>query len=248
MPTAYCYTRVSTDRQAKEGTSLESQQQRMRDYCATKGLGEPVFFSDPAVSSKVWFAKREAGGELIDRIRRDDHFVITYIDRAFRTMGDFYATFEMLKDRGINFHILQFQGNEIDARTPVGSLVFGILAIVANMERDIKSGRAKDVWNYYRRIKRLYRHNSVRYGFKTVPAPDRGYVTVPDPVQREMMGRMLEWRLQGKSIGWIRQHLDYTLREKPCFGTQTQWNDGTILKIIRSEIELRKAEGREVPV
>ena len=91
---AYGYCRVSDDKQADKGLSLEAQQriceERYRQLAEKiPGLQWGGCFVDPAVSgSKVMFLQRPAGRELQKRLKKGDYVIVTNLDRIFRDLED----------------------------------------------------------------------------------------------------------------------------------------------------------------
>jgi DNA invertase Pin-like site-specific DNA recombinase len=75
----------------------------------------------------------------LDYVREGDVLVITRLDRLARSMGDLYGILGRLKDKGVEFKVLQ-QG-AIDTTTPQGKFMFGVLGAAAEFEIDLKKER-----------------------------------------------------------------------------------------------------------
>ncbi len=69
-PTAIGYCRVSTDEQAREGVSLETQRSRIRAYCEAKDLELVDMLTDDGISGKT--LERPALRELLQRCERGE--------------------------------------------------------------------------------------------------------------------------------------------------------------------------------
>ncbi|GAB3621149.1 recombinase family protein [Glutamicibacter endophyticus] len=120
------YARVSTAKQAAQGTSLESQEEALRDAGAFK------IFIDRGVSGAK--AKRPALDEMLDYLRPGDTVLVTRLDRLGRSMRHLVELVNELKDKGINFRSLQ---EGIDTGNINGQLVFNIFASLAEFERGL---------------------------------------------------------------------------------------------------------------
>jgi DNA invertase Pin-like site-specific DNA recombinase len=127
----YGYIRVSTEVQLK-GAGLEIQRDKIQAHALSKGLEITEMFTDPAESASVPLADRPGGAALLLALRPGDHVIVSSLDRAWRSIADATRTFAVWKKQGIVIHILNLP---VDLSTPLGELVFSILAAVAQFER-----------------------------------------------------------------------------------------------------------------
>ena len=127
----YGYIRVSTELQLK-GAGLEIQRDKIQAHALSKGLDITETFTDPAESACVPLAERPGGAGLLLALRPGDHVIVASLDRAWRSIADATRTFAVWKKQGIVIHILNLP---VDLTTPLGELVFSILAAVAQFER-----------------------------------------------------------------------------------------------------------------
>lgn len=94
------------------------------------------------------YAEKRSGGDVrlpeLEKALADaqagDTLVVTAIDRLGRHMSQLVLLLDGLGQRGVHFHSLS-QG--IDTSTPVGELMFHLLAALAQNERRIISERTK---------------------------------------------------------------------------------------------------------
>lgn len=121
----YGYARVSTKRQAKDGNSLEAQEQMLRDNGAT------IIFKDVFTGTK---AHRPELDNLLKRIQPGDKLVVTKLDRIARSAADGMELIEGLLKKGITVHILNL--GVLDTST-TGKLIRNIMLCFAEFERDI---------------------------------------------------------------------------------------------------------------
>jgi DNA invertase Pin-like site-specific DNA recombinase len=70
--------------------------------------------------------------------------VITTLDRLGRSTQNMLAFAEALKSRGAGLRVLNLGGGDVDTHTPMGSMVFTVMATLAQMELEIKRERITD--------------------------------------------------------------------------------------------------------
>lgn len=138
----YGYGRVSTERQHKDGLSLEDQSIRIEQFYKSNlehtGCRWGGFFQDGGVSGSTCFMDRPGGKVLYDRLRPGDHVVMTKLDRGFRNLRDFLEVTEKWLGRGIYIHMMDMGGGlAMDTSTPQGEMYFHVFAAMAQMMRRI---------------------------------------------------------------------------------------------------------------
>lgn len=92
------YIRVSTQRQANEGESLEEQEASLRAYCTYKGWGELLVYRDEGRSAKD-IAGRPALQRLMEDVRagKVGTIIIKKLDRFSRSILDFEHMYRELE-------------------------------------------------------------------------------------------------------------------------------------------------------
>jgi putative DNA-invertase from lambdoid prophage Rac len=208
MPTVYGYTRVATDRQAKSGgrlygyirVSTQEQarsglslaaQRRQIEVCANRlRLKVARIFRDAAVSaSKTPMLRRAAGQELYATAKAGDHIAIAKLDRAFRSLQDFSYMLDRWQRRGVLVHILDIG---VDTSSPVGRLIAGIIAAVAEWESRRIGERIRDA-HAERRAQGRKTNGTVAIGYRAT----RGKIVRPDEAERKIARRILRLRRAG---------------------------------------------------
>lgn len=192
------YTRVSTDRQAEEGLSLETQRARIEGYCAMQGIALDAVLSDTA-SGSTPIRQRPAGAELLQRARKGDSIVVVKLDRAFRNAADALATASWCKERGISLVLIDLGGDVTG--NGLAKVFFTIVAAFAEFERDRISERQLDAKAAAKADGR-YRGGKRPYGFNIV---DGELVKVP--LEQEMITLARSLRAQGEPLRSIRATL-----------------------------------------
>lgn len=67
-----------------------------------------------------------------------DTLVITTLDRLGRSTQKMLELAEELRDRNIGLCVLNLGGGDVDTKTPMGAMVFTVMAALAQMELEIK--------------------------------------------------------------------------------------------------------------
>jgi DNA invertase Pin-like site-specific DNA recombinase len=239
-PLTLGYVRVSTERQAAEGQSLDAQESALRAYAAQKGLGTIQVFVEGGVSAKTPFADRPAGREVIARLRAGDSLLMTKLDRGFRNLVDFLQWFDRWQVAGIHLHIIDFSGLSIDPRSATGRLFVHMMAAVAQWEREANGERVRAAFAE-KRAKGLLPNGHPPRGFKVARDHKGQQFVVPNPYARELMGQMVAWNDAGWSQRAILAHLlkhDVKLPSRLCKG----WNTHMVHFYLRDERRLQAAE------
>ena len=134
---AYGYVRVSSAEQAGDDrTSLETQR---RKVAAVGELSDRLVvrvFEEPGVSGGTALAERPGGRDLLATVRRGDTVIVSKLDRAFRNAADALAMAETWKRQGVDL-IVADMGSEPVTQNGVCRMFFGMLALVAEFERDL---------------------------------------------------------------------------------------------------------------
>src|SRR3954454_13765123 len=130
----YGYTRVSTERQADEGESLDVQQRQIGGYAMMKGLEIGRVFVERGVSGSTHLNERPQGAALLAALEPGDVVVTAKLDRMFRSALDALDVLQHLKARGISLHMVDLGGDVTG--NGISKLVFTILSAVAEAERD----------------------------------------------------------------------------------------------------------------
>jgi len=123
------YTRVSTVEQADSGLGLEAQAERIKAYCALKGLFLAETITDAGVSGGKPLAQREGGERLVAAVRdrRVKAIIMLKLDRGFRDAGDCLTTVDQWERAGIALHVIDLGGNAIDTTSAAGRFMLVVL-------------------------------------------------------------------------------------------------------------------------
>ena len=140
------YARVSTYEQAAEGTtSIAEQERRNRIVASMRGAGtfDFVTYTDEGVSGAIPLQDRPGGKALLSAAKAGDVVVAVKLDRLFRSAIDALQTSEALKKRGVDLILIDIGIDPVSANG-AGKLFFGILAQIAEFERERIAERMAD--------------------------------------------------------------------------------------------------------
>ena len=79
--------------------------------------------------------ERKGFAKLVDRLETGDVLIVTKLDRLGRNAMDVRATVEKLEGEGVRVHCLALGG--VDLTSPAGRMTMGVIAAVAEFERDL---------------------------------------------------------------------------------------------------------------
>ena len=121
----YGYARVSTKGQAKDGNSLEAQEQTLKEHGAVK------IYKDAFTGTKT---DRPQFEELMKLLEEGDTLMVTKLDRFARSMIQGSELVKELINKGIKVHILNIG---LMDNKPTSTLIRNIFFAFAEFERDM---------------------------------------------------------------------------------------------------------------
>lgn len=127
MARTFAYCRVSTLEQSTDNQVREIEASGF-SVELRRVVAETVSGSTPA-------RERKGFAKLLDRLERGDVLVVTKLDRLGRNAMDVRATVEALAADGVRVHCLALGG--VDLTSPAGKMTMGVIAAVAEFERDL---------------------------------------------------------------------------------------------------------------
>lgn len=126
MSRTFLYARVSTVDQKTENQLIEAQ---------AAGFNiEPHRVIEETVSGSTSSSQRKGFNKLLERMERGDRLIVSKLDRLGRDMIDLIQTVKRLEEKDIRVHCLALGG--ADLTSAAGKMTMGVLAAVAQFERD----------------------------------------------------------------------------------------------------------------
>lgn len=195
-PRAALYLRVSTARQGEEGQSFSVQEERCRACAAAKGASVTALYQDE-------YSGRSTNRPGFQQMLADLHdgkadMVIVYkLDRAFRSVPDFFAFVKTCDNLGVAFVSAT---EDIDTGTAAGRLMRTVLAALAEFYSDLLSERMKDSMSARARSGQ-YCGGPVPFGYRSAgnrqgidPDPEKA------PLVKEMFQRYVHEEMTSNAI------------------------------------------------
>lgn len=126
---------------ARVSTRPQSTDRQVADLLSA-GVRRDDLYVDQGVSGAR--ASRPQFDRAIDALEPGDTLVITTLDRLGRSTQNMLDFAQALRGLGAGLRVLNLGGGDVDTATPMGSMLFTIMAALAQMERDIKRERVID--------------------------------------------------------------------------------------------------------
>lgn len=178
----YGYIRVSTEDQRKNGCSPEIQEQQIRRYIEYRGyklVDDKVHRQEKGVSGRS-LKNRELLTDIINQLEKDNVLIIYSVTRLARRAKDSLDIYETIKQKGA--YLASVKEN-IDSTGPAGTLMYQMLAILAEFESNQISERVSDSMKYIRENNRF--NGKPPFGYKL----SNGHQSdlIPDPDEQSII-------------------------------------------------------------
>ena len=194
------YLRVSTDKQADSGLSLEAQRAKVQGYAELYGLDLVDVVVDAGASAKTLDRPGLAGALARLRAGEADALLIAKLDRLTRSVRDLADLTDACNREGWS---LLSVADQLDTGSAAGRLVLNVLMSVAQWEREAIGERTADA--LAAKKARGERVGSVPYGARL--AAD-GVHLVADPAEAATVALARELRAGGLSLRKVAAELD----------------------------------------
>lgn len=187
---AVAYVRVSTEQQVSEGVSLAAQRRRIERYCEAHDLALTEVFADEGVSGSR--ASNRPGLEAaLKRVCAERCVLIVYsLSRLARSTRDTLDIASRLERAGADLCSLT---ERIDTTSASGKMIFRLLAVLAEFERDQCSERTRLALRFKRDRGERYCHDAP-YGYNW-----RNGRLVPNAREQTVLARATALRRKGWS-------------------------------------------------
>lgn len=134
------YLRVSTDKQADKGVSLDAQRAKVEAYATLYDLNLVAVVVDAGVSAKS--LRRPGLARALAQLENGeaDGLLVVKLDRLTRSVKDLGELLERYFDHCALLSVAE----NIDTRTAAGRLVLNVLGAVSQWERETTAERTKE--------------------------------------------------------------------------------------------------------
>ena len=137
MKQAIGYIRVSTERQADEGVSIDAQKAKIAAWCNLNDCDLVNVYVDAGISGKSMDNRQELQKALAG-MKKDMVLVVYSLSRLARSTIDTLVISKQLDKAGADLVSLS---EKIDTTGAAGKMIFRMLAVMAEFERDVISER-----------------------------------------------------------------------------------------------------------
>jgi site-specific DNA recombinase len=154
------YTRVSTDKQADKGVSLEVQLEKIRAMAVVQGAEVLEVIQDAGESAKS--LERPGMARLLSLVdaSKVEVVIIAKLDRLTRSVRDLGELLERFNRKGVS---LVSVAESLDTGSAAGRLVLNIMTAVSQWEREAIGERTQTALLHKKEHGKVYNH--VPYGF-----------------------------------------------------------------------------------
>jgi DNA invertase Pin-like site-specific DNA recombinase len=152
------YIRVSTEEQASEGVSLEAQRAKLAAWADLNGYELGAIYADAGISGTK--ADRPGLAAALDALGKGDALVVYSLSRLARSTRHTLDISERLDRAGADLVSLS---ERIDTTSAAGRMIFRMLAVLAEFERDQISERTSAAMQFKRSMGQ--RVGSIPYGY-----------------------------------------------------------------------------------
>jgi site-specific DNA recombinase len=220
------YCRVSTADQAAEGVSLDAQRERIAGWARSTGMElDPAdVFVDAGLSGKR-ADNRPALQEALAACSPGSVLVVYSLSRLARSVRDTLAIAERLGRAGADLVSLS---ERIETTSASGKMLFRLLAVLAEFERDLISERTTGALAH----KRAMGERTGQLPLGRALAEDGRTLRV-DEAEVRAVGRVNSWKSEGRSLRWIAAEL--TRLGVPTKNGGPRWSASTIAGILKRE-------------
>lgn len=237
------YVRVSTDEQAKEGFSIEGQKDKLISYCKAKDwIIQDMYVDDGYTGTNT---DRPALQSLLKNMDKFDVVLVYKLDRLSRNQRDVLELVEgKLLENNVEFVSLL---ESFDTSSPFGRAMLGILAVFAQLDREMIIERMK--LGKERRAKEGYwgGGGNLPIGYSY----DNDELTI-DPYEAMQVRKVFKLYLEGKGAESI---AEYMTSKGYKNNNGYKWNSQQVLRTLKNQIYIGMIEhngehykGRHKPI
>lgn len=186
MKKAIGYVRVSTTKQVNDGVSIDAQKDKIAAWCNLNDYELIRIYEDAGISGKS-ISHRKDLQDALYALDKDMAFVCYSLSRVSRKLEDMLKISNHIDDVGADLVSLS---ERIDTTGAAGRMVFNMLAVLNQFERDVISERTKMAMQYLKDNNKVYSH--IPYGFNE----DQGHLIV-NPEEQKIIEKMLSYQSIG---------------------------------------------------
>jgi len=216
------YIRVSTSTQAVDGVSLDAQEQRIRAWCEANEFELAGVRVDAGLSGGRADNRPELQSALDEVASLGGVLVVYSLSRLARSTKDTLLIAERLETAGADLVSLS---ERIDTTSAAGKMVFRMLAVLSEFERDLVSERTSAAMQHKRSRGELV--GKVPFGYSLA---EDGVHLQEEPGEQVILNRIA--RLRGEGVSY-RQIADGLNRQSVPPRSGGKWYASTVRVIFK---------------
>jgi site-specific DNA recombinase len=206
-----------------QGSSLETQQTLITDFCKTHDIKLDEIIVDEGISgSGDKTDKRDGYNSVMSMIDNGEvnTLVCISISRWGRNLGEIYKSVQLMETKGVKF--LSIKEN-IDTSSPYGRFTINLLSSLYEMELELIRDRTKDTLKVKKENGKVY--SPTPFGFDRV-----GNDLIENKKEKRLLRKMLRLKENCKSYGDVSKYLTKNRHKTKSGGKWTRENVYSVLK------------------
>ena len=198
MKTAVGYVRVSTQGQAEDGVSLDAQREKIEQWCELNGHRLDQVYVDAGLSG-CRADNRPALQKAMDHACRDRSALVVYaLSRLARSTKDALDISERLDKAKADLVSLS---ERIDTTSAAGKMIYRLMAVMAEFERDQIAERTSTAMRYKKR-QGQYIGGRAPYGYAVADGE-----LVPVVAEQRVLRLVVKCKEQGLGLNATARHI-----------------------------------------
>lgn len=153
------YVRVSTQKQVEDGVSIDAQINKIKAWSSLNDYELVHIFVDEGISGKDT-ANRPQLTEALELLKKGNAFVFYSLSRVSRNVIDTINIGDRIRKKGADMVSLS---EKIDTTGASGRMIFNLLAVLNQFERDQIAERTKLAIGYLRDNGKVFSHTPYGY-------------------------------------------------------------------------------------
>ena len=231
VPTGFgsvvAYLRVSTTEQSEKGYSMESQEERIRDYAKFKNFIVRKVYRDGGISGKE-MSNRPGLVKMMSELKQRDHVVVLSLSRLARNLEQAIQIEREIREKRAFLVALDLN---IDTQSSIGRLIFQVISSVSEFERNQTSERTSLNLNYLSSQKKL--RPRPPFGMKS---PGKGMEFVRDEEEQKVISRIRELKSQNPTITLATMCKQLDKEMLPCRNSKKWYSNRLKIIMIQNHI------------
>lgn len=222
------YIRVSTERQADQGVSLDAQMAKVKAMATVQGLTLLDVIVDGGESAKS--LRRPGVQKILSMVEKGEvkAIIVAKLDRLTRSVKDLCGLLELFEKKGVS---LISVAESLDTATAAGRLVITIMGAVSQWEREAIGERTRDALRHKRA--QGHRAGNIPFGYQL--GAD-GRTLAPEPAEQRAIVDAHRLRRDGLPLRSVATRLNESGHRTRRGGP---WRLESVVRILRQPLPMQ---------